>query len=81
MLDQGYLIAEVQRLQQELQDERQKFLAMAILFVQAAGGRLVVPQTLAVKLDHTSWLQEERDPATGDRIYTTYQKPTEGHQG
>jgi len=74
--DEAYaIIRELQSQVEELQSEK---LAMAILLVKGAGGKIVVTEVQAMSLSNTSYIQEDRDVHTGNRIFTTWEKPTEG---
>lgn len=63
-------------LQGQLEELRLEKIAMAILLVKGAGGRIVVTDVSAMTLTNTSYIQEDRDPETGDRIFTTFEAPT-----
>lgn len=68
----------VEALQDQIDELHQLRLALAILLVKGAGGRVAIPASFEVTLSNTSYIMESRDPHTGDRIFETFEKPTDG---
>lgn len=70
--------AMIRALQTQIEELQAEKLAMAILLVRGAGGKIVVSEVHALTLTSTSYIQEDRDVHTGDRIFTTWEAPTKG---
>jgi hypothetical protein len=71
-------LAVVAELQEQLAESHSLRVAMAILLVKAAGGKIVVTELMALNMSNTSYIQEYHDHATGERVFETFEEPTEG---
>lgn len=67
-------LLEVEALRQQLEDLRGEKLAMAILLVKAAGGKITVSPSCMLNITKRSFIQEDR-LEDGTTVFTSWEEP------